>query len=380
MEIIHIIFEKNNNANPTLSVAIDQLASEQAKLGYTVKMWEISEPAAISTLKERSYPTQFFQINRFIGSTIREIIKAIKLIKKDTVFHLHGGFIPIFFSIAFQLKKRNIPFVYTTHGKYNKTYMETAGIMKKMYYLFFEHMLIQWSSALHFEGQNEKDVFEENSKDSNKKLFVIPIGLPSENKLVAPKIKKNIIPVFGYVGNLNIEKSGLDILLYAFAEYKHKYMENGELWIVGEGKGKEELQALATLLKIDSYVSFIPCVFGSKKVELLSKIDVFVMPSRYEYNPFIILEAAAASVPAIVSEETNMGEYIKAYDAGYVLKENTPNMLAKSFIACLRDHQNHQWDCKRRNAYRMVNEKFQWSTIAKEHINIYEKVLVEQVA
>ncbi len=379
MEIIHILFEKNNNINKTVAVAIDQLASEQLKMGYSVKLWEITEQDH-NQIQERRYPTQLFHINGFIGSNTAQFIKEIKTLKKDTIVHIHGGFIPIFFSIAFQLKKRNIPFVYTTHGTYNKKYLETAGILKKLYFHSFEQLLVQWSSAMQFEGIHEKELFIENGNDVNKKVAIIPLGLTNTQKLVAPKIKKNIIPIFGYIGNLNIEKSGLDILLYAFAEYKHKYMEKGELWIVGEGKEQQDLQLLAAQLEIEKNVQFIPRVLGNAKVELLNKVDVFVMPTRYEYDPFIMLEAAAASIPLIVSEETNMGEYIKAYDAGYVLHENTPNMLAKAFIACLKDHQNHQWDSKRRNAYRMVNEKFQWNSIAKEHIDLYEKVLVEQVA
>ncbi len=61
---------------------------------------------------------------------------------------------------------------------------------------------------------------------------------------------------------------------------------------------------------------------------------------------------------------------ISRNEAGYELTENTPNCLAKLMIQSLRDINNYLWDSKRRNAYRMVNEKFQWNTIAKEHINL----------
>ncbi|MFM9597555.1 glycosyltransferase, partial [Streptomyces scabiei] len=86
--------------------------------------------------------------------------------------------------------------------------------------------------------------------------------------------------------------------------------------------------------------------------------------------PSAILEAASSSVPSIVSSATNMGEYITQFDAGYVLGENTPNALAKLFLKAYQDIKNYRWDHKRRNAFRMVNEKFQWSRIAEEHIHV----------
>jgi glycosyltransferase involved in cell wall biosynthesis len=128
-------------------------------------------------------------------------------------------------------------------------------------------------------------------------------------------------------------------------------------------------------LNIQQYVFFKGNLYGVRKYELLNKIDVFLRPSRCEYMPSSILEAASASVPSIVSRETNMGEYITQYNAGYVLENNNENALAKLLLQGIKEMRNGTWDLKKRNAYRMVNEQFQWDKIAQQHIQVYEKVL-----
>jgi hypothetical protein len=39
--------------------------------------------------------------------------------------------------------------------------------------------------------------------------------------------------------------------------------------------------------------------------------------------------------------------------------------------------ESYQWEQKRRNAVKMINERFHWSIIAKEHMKVYERILAE---
>ncbi len=378
MEIVHLVFGKQNKSAFSLATAVDQLATEQVRLGYNVKLWEIS-PKSNDDFQQRPYKTCLFNVKNFLWNTTQEINEAINKLKKDTIVHMHGGFIPVYFTLAYHLKRKKIPFVYTTHGTYNRLFIQSAGIAKKIYFHLFENLLVKWSSAMHFVSNDEQFGFQENHAIDQAKMVFIPNGLANGNKLVPPKIKKNEEPIFCFMGQLDIHEKGLDILLAAFAEYKHKYFEKGVLWIIGEGVGKENLYKMAVQLNIQQSVFFKPTVYGVLKFELLNKVDVFLRPSRAEYFPSAILEAASTSVPSIVSKETNMGNYINEYNAGYTMEENNAGNLSRLMITCLKDIKNLNWDNKRRNAYKMVNEKFQWNKIAMQHISVYEKVL-DQIA
>ena len=192
---------------------------------------------------------------------------------------------------------------------------------------------------------------------------------PTSNLL---KNRNKDVPVFAYMGDFNIKIYGLDTILWAFADYKNKYLESGSLWLIGEGKDKNELVALTKELNIEEYVHFKKLPEGKDKIHLLNQIDLFLRPSRSEFFPTTIIEAAAASVPSIVAAENMLSEHIKAYNAGYVMEENNYKYLAKLLLKTLNEIKYNQWSSKRRNSFRMAIEKFQWNKILKMHMNLFE--------
>lgn len=189
---------------------------------------------------------------------------------------------------------------------------------------------------------------------------------------ILQKNRNKDVPVFAYMGDFNINVYGLDTILWAFADYKNKYLEAGSLWLIGEGKDKNELVALTKELNIEEYVHFKKLPEGKDKIHVLNQIDLFLRPSRSEFFPTTIIEAAAASVPSIVAAENMLSEHIKVYNAGFVMEENNYKYLAKLLLKTLNEIKYNQWSSKRRNSFRMAIEKFQWNKILKLHVNLFE--------
>lgn len=146
MEIIHLVSGKLSGNN-ALVAAINNLATEQVRLGHQVTLWEISEEAN-DHFQLKSYKTVLFPAKPFIWTTTRAITSAIQKLHAGVIVHIHGSFVPIYFTIAYQLRKINIPFVYTTYGMYQKEEIKTSGLLRQLYFQLFEQMLIRWSSAL----------------------------------------------------------------------------------------------------------------------------------------------------------------------------------------------------------------------------------------
>ncbi len=189
------------------------------------------------------------------------------------------------------------------------------------------------------------------------------------------RFKKNEIPVFGYMGEFDIKKYGLDLILQAFAEYKHKYLETGSLWLIGDGKDKHAIIELSLQLSINEYVQIKPMPVGYQKFDLLHQIDLFLRPSRTEYFPTTVLEAAAVSVPSIVAADSILCESIKAYNAGYIMQEYNHQHLVKFMLAALKDIKYNDWSIKKRNALRMANERFHWNKIPKSHFSYSASII-----
>ena len=97
------------------------------------------------------------------------------------------------------------------------------------------------------------------------------------------------------MGRMGREK-GFDLLLKAFARCAERHPE-WSLRLVGEGTERERLRTLADELGIERKVKLCPVTKEPEKA--LRESDLFVLPSRYEGFPNVLLEAMASGLPVI---------------------------------------------------------------------------------
>ncbi len=122
--------------------------------------------------------------------------------------------------------------------------------------------------------------------------------------------------VFGYAGSLNFHK-GVHILLKAFDSIENK---NIKLKIYGSGQ-EEYVNKLKDIAKIDDRVEFCGVFAEEQMGDILSLIDVIVLPSIcYESYSLILHETLACNVPVIASNLGGMAEKIKDDFNGYTFE------------------------------------------------------------
>lgn len=169
--------------------------------------------------------------------------------------------------------------IYYTIGK-------SWEILRRITYPFASRIVIQTADI---------QPWAEKFKPS-KDIFVIPNAIDKERAQLIETVKienlystlpfeKNIIAI----GRLSHEK-GCDQLLKAFAKVHHDIPGWG-LNIVGDGILRQSMQALAEQLNISSKVKF----HGNQNNPFiaLNMADLFVLPSRVEGFPNVLLEAMA---------------------------------------------------------------------------------------
>ncbi|MFF2483241.1 glycosyltransferase family 1 protein [Paenibacillus sp. NPDC058071] len=106
-------------------------------------------------------------------------------------------------------------------------------------------------------------------------------------------------PLIGHIGRFSEQKNHA-LLLDTFAVYAAKE-PNSTLLLVGEGPLRPSMERRAEQLGITRQVRFL----GLRKdiPELLGALDGFVLPSLYEGLGIVLIEAQAAGVPCLISEE-----------------------------------------------------------------------------
>jgi len=115
----------------------------------------------------------------------------------------------------------------------------------------------------------------------------------------------------GTIGRL-VPQKDYPTLLSAFSSVL-KSMSNIDLYVVGEGHLQKDLIELSKSLGIKDQVHWIGKTEYIK--EFLSKIDLFILPSKYEGFGLVLLEAMVAKKPIIAANNSAIPEVLgKSYD------------------------------------------------------------------
>jgi len=369
MEIVHIILGKANpNRTNGVNKVVNSLATYQTKKGVKISIWGITKNP-IHDYPDRNYKTILFKETSkiFLPKGIKE---AIQTKDKSTVFHFHGGFLPQFILITRLILKQGLSYVFTPHGSYNTIAMKRSNWKKKMYISLFEKELVENAKALHFIGKSEIEGAEELFQFKN--YYLVPNGQnPDEVEISIISKKQNSFPIFGFCGRLDVETKGLDLLLKGFAEYLDNSGKKGELWLIGDGKEKELLVSLAQNLNITNQIKFLGSLYGKEKIEKMNQLDYFMLTSRNEGLPGVVLEASVLGVPCIVSKETNMGDYITQHQAGICLEQNTVATIAVAMQTASNWKRIGKIKRISKNAKQMIENQFNWKTIVQNLEQLY---------
>lgn len=366
MEIIHVVLGKANPARMNgVNKVVNQLATRQSLAGEKVTLWGITGNKR-HDYPERPYATMLFRCRRNPFRLDRDLVKALDGKKGNAIFHLHGGFIPTFFTLGRELHRRDIPFVLTAHGSYNEIAMQRSHRRKRIYFRLFERHLLEWSSAVHCLGKSELQGL--STVFPNNKSVLIPYGFEPATTMAGKSSDEKFI--IGFCGRLDTYTKGLDVLMMAFAAFTRLYQEC-ELWIIGDGPGRIDLEAMALRLGVAGQTVFYGSRFDEDKMALLRQLDLFAHPSRNEGLPTAVLEAASLGIPCLVTEATNVGESVRDFDCGVVIDQ------AEEGLACraIQDiyHRMHNGDTGRlrENARRMITEGFNWRGILTRFHQLY---------
>jgi len=125
-----------------------------------------------------------------------------------------------------------------------------------------------------------------------------------------------------------------------------------ELWIVGDGDLRDDLERLTADLKLDQHVRFFGYVSDVEKERLLAECRCLVMPSRAEGFGLVYLEAMRVGRPCLVSTLDAGREVVNPPEAGLAANPDDEAELAESICRLLDDGPEWQrWSTQARQRY-----------------------------
>ena len=122
------------------------------------------------------------------------------------------------------------------------------------------------------------------------------------------------------VGLLDTERKGVDLLLQALARIT---VDDIHLDIVGDGANRPQYEQLARELGLDRVVTFRGPATKDDVAEWMRSADLFVLASRYENNPCVLLEALTSGLPAVATRVGGVAEILTKRPTGSLSSPST---------------------------------------------------------
>jgi glycosyltransferase involved in cell wall biosynthesis len=276
---------------------------------------------------------------------------------------------------------RNLPYAAKLHAKgvkmvfsyhYNRETTKYFPMNHRVgigyYRFFFKHSSRIWEKIV----VNSKYMLDDLKCHGNfsSKAIVIPNGVDIEAHQAASLITLAGNPSFLYAGHMEPHK-GVDILLGAFKQLSKKQgFENAHLHLVGSGSMEPEYKKRVQMENLHMRVHF----WGARSQGLVSRLmkscDIFVLPSRQEASPIVLLEAMAAERPIISTNIGGIPEMLKHGRNALLIRPEQSKLAAA--MEALGGNENLMKVFSRNNKNDV--QAFSWDNIAKAYVRLYRSI------
>lgn len=315
----------------------------------------------------RIWPAYSRKLTRFLDKAVA----GFDLVHVHEIWHYPG------YAASRVARRRGVPYVVCMHGELGARHLQHKWFKKWVYRRVILDRVLQSANALHAVTRAEK--FHVAGLGYDAPVFTFPNGIdldqtddaasPDTSDFLARYPRLTGKRVILFLGRLQSLK-GLDVLARSFVRVASGF-QDVVLLIVGpdeDGTRNRVEQILRTAGVLDRAV-FTGMLTGGDRLAAFACADVFVLTSYAEGFSHAVLEALAAGLPVVISEQCNFPEVAEA-NAGFVVPtEEAP--VAEAIGAVLSDGTRHA----ARNGRRLVTERYTWPAIAESMADFYRTLI-----
>lgn len=225
------------------------------------------------------------------------------------------------------------------------------------------HLVWRHASVVVANSQGLKDIA--TRFDASNPIEVIPNGINSAR--FYPTERERAPARLLFVGRLVYQKGG-DVLIDALANIKSL---DWELTIVGDGPRKQDWVNQAARLGISERLHFPGWLDKSDLLEQYQKANIFVLPSRHEGMPNVVLEAMGCGLPVIATRIAGSEDLVLDGTTGYLIEPDDPQELSEALVRLIA----HKEDIQRMGeaSRTRVIESFSWDSVTERYLTLLSR-------
>lgn len=297
--------------------------------------------------------------------TIRLISSYVKRNCIDIV-HTHGYKSNVYAKLSAVLTKK--PLVSTCHNWINSS-------LKMNFYTFLDKSLLKHVDAVIPVSRPVEELLL-TAGISRKKITLIENGINIEkfNACVDQlKLKSELCidpdhVIIGTVGRLSNEK-GHRYLIEAAKKILTVHKKSFFL-LIGDGVLNFQLKEFSKKLGIGDKI-----IFAGKRFDvpqLLSIMDIFVLPSLLEGQPMALFEAMAAKKPIVATEVGDVPKILRQGMCGILVPPGNADAIAEAVLSLIASIGTA--DVIASLAYSEVSEKYSSKQMATKYLDVYKSL------
>lgn len=194
--------------------------------------------------------------------------------------------------------------------------------------------------------------------------YIVPFGV--DLNLFHPVSKKSSKLVVGFIKPTEWVY-GSDLILPSISNLVNDHL-NPELWVVG--KVSDKFKDQARKLGLENRIKYFGQVEHKRIAEIMPKIGILLLPSRFETFGVSVVEAQACGIPAVVSSAGGLSEVVLDGITGRVLTSPTPSSTSSAIEDVWRNRGDYS-----REARLNSEKRFNWSDNISLMEDLYEKIV-----
>lgn len=295
----------------------ENLIYELRNLGHTVIAVSLFDKQTVITKRLSEANVDIRYLGKKDGLDISMFGKLKKIFKeeKPDVVHTHLYTAKYVFPVASRMK---IKVVHTVHNIAQKEASKLSRAINKLYFKNKKVIPVALSNQI------QKTIVEEYGLPQKE----VPIALNGiDLKKCIPKNKYEIGNSFVilHIGRFFLQKNH-EGLIRAFHQF-HERHSDSELWLIGDGEKRSEIEEYVRNNGLKSCVKFYG--MQGNVYDYLHSADIFALPSLYEGVPMTIAEAMGTGLPIVATAVGGIPDMLDESDA--LLVPADANAIAEAF-------------------------------------------------
>jgi len=206
------------------------------------------------------------------------------------------------------------------------------------------------------------------------KTLTVPVSNPVDTSLFTPASRNDRADVrLLAVGNLTAIK-GHRVLIDAMAPLVERY-PNVSLDIVGDGDLRQDLETQTRARGVESHVHFHGRLSRHDVAQMMRIADVLVLPSLWETQGCVLLEATSSGLPVVASRAGGIPEIVDSSN-GELVEPGSETALVDGIVRVINGRDGYDPQAMHRRAH----ERHGYEAVARAWTDVYEAAIASSRA